>query len=289
MRSEKQMMQMILNVAQGDERIRAVGMNGSRANPDAPRDPFQDYDIVYLVTDVHSFLNDPSWIDVFGERIMMQTPEDMAMFPAELGGRYSYLMLFEDGNRIDLILVPIEEKDSYCTEDKLTIILLDKDNNLPNIPPPTDEGYWVNRPSAEFFANCCNEFWWVTTYVAKGLWRREILYAHEHLNIVRTMLIKMLEWRVGLETNFSVSIGKSGKYLERFLTEEDWQALLLTYADGRYEGIWEALFTMEEIFQKNAKIVADAFHFECPHEEAQHVIRYLKHVRNLPSNTSEIY
>jgi|SRR5690625_2963106 len=108
LRSEREMMQIILNVALDEERIRAVGMNGSRTNPNAPKDPFQDYDIVYLVTDVQSFINDSRWIDVFGERIIMQIPEDMAMFPAELGGRYSYLMLFEDGNRIDLILAPIE-------------------------------------------------------------------------------------------------------------------------------------------------------------------------------------
>ena len=160
----------------------------------------------------------------------MQSPEDMAMFPTELSERYPYLMLFEDGNRIDLTLTRIEEKVKYYFEDKLTVILLDKDNSLPNIPPQTDEEYWVKRPSAEYFADCCNEFWWVSTYVAKGLWRKEILYAHEQLNIVRTMLIKMLEWRVGIETNFSVSIGKSGKYLEGFLTEKDWQTLLLTYA-----------------------------------------------------------
>ncbi len=282
MRSQNEMMQMILNVALEDERIRAVGMNGSRTNTKAPLDVFQDYDIAFLVLDMQSFLNDPQWIDVFGKRIIMQTPEDMAMFPAELGGRYSYLMLFEDGNRIDLMLIPIEEKESYCAEDSLTVILLDKDQNLPNMPLPTDEGYWVRRPSAPFFEDCCNEFWWVCTYVAKGLWRREMLYAQEHLHMVRSMLIKMLEWRVGIDTNFSVSTGKCGKYLENFLPKKDWQTLLLTYADGSYEGVWAALFTMCELFEETAKIVADTFHFDYPHTEAQNVKRYLKQVKNLP-------
>jgi len=39
-------------------RIRAVIMSGSRANPNARRDLFQDFDIVYLVTDVDSFRDD---------------------------------------------------------------------------------------------------------------------------------------------------------------------------------------------------------------------------------------
>ncbi len=45
------MFDLILDTARADERIRAVILNGSRANPNAPRDPFQDFDIVYLVTD----------------------------------------------------------------------------------------------------------------------------------------------------------------------------------------------------------------------------------------------
>ena len=38
MRSEKEMLDLIIRTAQDDVRIRAVIMNGSRANPNAPRD-----------------------------------------------------------------------------------------------------------------------------------------------------------------------------------------------------------------------------------------------------------
>lgn len=290
MRSEKEMVDLVLKIAQQDDRIRAVGMNGSRTNPNVPKDCFQDFDIVYLVTDMESFISDPNWVDVFGERIIMQTPENMSMFPPGLGGRFSYLMLFTDGNRIDLILAPIEEKDIYCQEDRLTVILMDKDNSLPQIPPPSDEDYWVKRPSAEFFADCCNEFWWVTTYVAKGLWRKEILYAQEHLNgPVRGMLMKMIEWQVGIETDFSVSIGKYGKYLDNYLSEEKWNELLSTYATGSYEDAWRALVAMVNLFRDTAKFVSESLNFEYPFEEDQRVTAYLKHVEHLAPNATEIY
>ena len=32
-----------------------------------PKGAFQDYDTVYLVTDLDSFVSDDGWIDVFGE------------------------------------------------------------------------------------------------------------------------------------------------------------------------------------------------------------------------------
>ena len=54
MRTEREMTALILGVAERDARVRAVFMNGSRANPNAPRDIFQDYDIVYVVEETGS-------------------------------------------------------------------------------------------------------------------------------------------------------------------------------------------------------------------------------------------
>ena len=59
MRSEKEMMDLILSIAYEDDRIRAVILNGSRTNPNVKPDLFQDYDIVYLVTEVAPFLQQP--------------------------------------------------------------------------------------------------------------------------------------------------------------------------------------------------------------------------------------
>ncbi|GAA0365459.1 aminoglycoside 6-adenylyltransferase [Bacillus horti] len=290
MRSEKEMYDLVVTVAQQDDRIRAVAMNGSRTNPNAPVDIFQDYDIVYLVTDMQSFIQDPNWTSVFGETIIMQTPEDMSLFPPDLGGWFSYLMLFKDGNRIDLILIPIEEKDKYVKDDKLIRILLDKDHSLPDLPAPTDEDYWVKPPTAAHFADCCNEFWWVSTYVAKGLWRKELLFALDHLHsYMRPMLMRMLEWNVGSQTNFSINVGKSGKYLEKYVTAEFWQELLSTYPSGSYEDAWRALFAMTRLFRKVALEVASQLQYEYPHQDDENVTFYLQHVHQLPSDATEIF
>ncbi|WP_223829753.1 aminoglycoside 6-adenylyltransferase [Paenibacillus arenilitoris] len=286
MRGEQEMMDMIMNVANNDDRIRAVGMNGSRTNPKAPKDRFQDYDIVFLVNDMASFIDDKKWVDRFGSRIIMQTPEDMGLVPPERDGRYAYLMLFDDGNRIDLTLCPVEMKDSWNGGDKLSVILLDKDGNLPRLSAPTDEDYWVKRPSPEYFADCCNEFWWVSTYVAKGLWRQEMLYAQDHLNLVlRPMLIRMLEWQVGVDTDFSVSAGKNGKYLEQYLPRRSWEALMSTFPDGTYDGVWRALFAAGELFRRTAIDVAERKGYEYPIEDDRNVTAYLKRVRQMEPKT----
>ena len=79
MRTESEMLNVILKFASADPRIRAVVMNGSRANPHTKSDIFQDYDIVYIMSSMNELVRDRSWIRNFGELIMMQTPDENAL------------------------------------------------------------------------------------------------------------------------------------------------------------------------------------------------------------------
>ena len=106
MRNEKEMYDLFLKFAENDDRIRVVTLEGSRTNINIPKDDFQDYDITFFVTDMTSFIENEKWLDVFGNRLMMQKPEDMELFPPD-GRGFSYLMLFDDGIKIDLTLLPV--------------------------------------------------------------------------------------------------------------------------------------------------------------------------------------
>ena len=50
MRNEEEVLSLILNVAENDERIRAALLTGLRANPNVEKDSLQDFDIIYIVT-----------------------------------------------------------------------------------------------------------------------------------------------------------------------------------------------------------------------------------------------
>lgn len=290
MRSEQQMLDLILETARSDERIRAVIMNGSRANPNAPRDPFQDFDIVYIVSDVASFKKDKDWIECFGEMMILQLPEDMQDPPPSDDGAYAYLMQFMDGNRIDLTLFPIAQL-KEMDRDSLSILLLDKDGIIEPFPPATENDYLPKPPTAKDFFDCCNEFWWVSPYAAKGLWRREILYAKStHDEVVRNgQLMKMLKWHIGVKTGFQVSPGKLGKYYQKYLEPELWESLLKTFSDASYENTWDALFATCDLFRKVAIPLAEHFGFEYPFDDDRRVSAYLKHIRTLPRDAKEIY
>ena len=289
MRSEQEMLELIVDTAKKDERIRVVIMNGSRANPHAPRDIFQDFDIVYVVTDVAPYKYNHEWIKRFGEIMIMQMPEDMQDPPPSQDGSFSYLMQFTDGNRIDLGIHPLAKLDEL-RRDSLSLILLDKNGHIEPLVPANESDYFPKAPTAKAFADCCNEFWWVCLYVAKGLWREEVLYAKYYLDhFVRDQLIKMITWYVGLRTQFSRNTGKFGKYLQQYLDPELWEMLQETYSDAGNDNTWEALYTTCDLFRRLSIQVAEYFGFDYLYEDGERVSEHLRHVRSLPKDAKEIY
>jgi len=292
-RSESEMYDLILGVAQEDERIRAVYMNGSRTNPNVPRDIFQDFDVVYVVTETASFLKDDKWIKVFGDLIMLQEPDKLDQgvgMNIDFERSYGYLMLFKDGNRIDLHIQTREAMFEEYGEDKLTVPLLEKDNCLPPIPTPTDTDYYVQPPTEAAFVSCTNNFWWCLQNVAKGIWRDELPYAKRMFEeVTRPTLDEMVRWWIGTNNNFDVSTGKMGKYFERYLPAPYWEIYERTYSDSNYDNFWNSIFVTCELFPTLAKEVASNFSFSYPADDDENMTEYLNHVRTLPRDAQDIY
>jgi aminoglycoside 6-adenylyltransferase len=280
MRNADEIKALIIGFARSDNRVRAVLLNGSRANPNFEPDELQDFDIVFIVESLESFTANHTWTDFFGKKVVSQMPEEM-----NLGGNYSqektvsfsYLMQFEDGSRIDLTLFPKNKLDTDFLPDSLTVLWLDKDNLFPNIPPSSDKDYHINKPIQKEFSDVCNEFWWVSTYIAKGLLRNEITYAKEILEtIVRPMFMRMIEWKIGSENDFSVNIGIGGKFIKNYLSEHFYQDILQTYSTADVEENWKSFFKMTEIFQQTSIETAKKLNLQCNKPEQEKTLVYLR-------------
>lgn len=292
MRNENVMMELIIGVAKRDERIRGVYMNGSRANSNVPKDVFQDYDFVYVVSETSSFIKDEEWIDVFGERLYMQLPEKMDELlghDCDLENCYGYLIQLADGNRIDFHLQTLEYSIKDMQHDRLCVVLLDKDKTLPEIPKATDEDHWVKRPSRDEYLCCCNEFWWLLNNVGKGLWRGETPYVMDILNLYsRPELFKMISWYIGMNTNFTCSIGKFGKYMYKYLTQSEIERFFRTYPTGNLEMIWQSIFEMCDFFHEIARKVGCGLGYTYNEEEAHNSRLFLECTYELPGDVKEM-
>lgn len=290
MRNEEIMYGLLMDIAKADDRILAVYMNGSRTNPNVPKDIFQDYDIVYVVRETKSFIGDKDWIHKFGKILYMQYPDESPDYPSDKENHYGWLMQFEDGVRIDLTVQTIQFAREHIHDDRLCRILLDKENILPEVPESTDADYHVKKPSEAQFQACANEFWWCSNNIAKGLWRGEMPYVQDMTNfIVRKQLEKMLAWKTGIRTDFQVSVGKSAKYLYRWLDAGEYQEYLDTYFGGDIEGAWAAVLRMCSLFERTSEYVARELGYTYNDAEARAARSYLEHVRDLPKDAEGVY
>ena len=167
MRTDQEILGLILETAKKLQ-VDAVALSGSRTDTKAPKDEFQDYDVVYVVDDLDNLTSDLAWLDQFGTRIIEQHNI--------LGNRRLYLMLFEDGNRIDLTICPKDYINEWVDSEAGFTVLVDE-KGLFESYSPSPQRFWTSPASETDFEKTCNEFWWVSAYVVKGICRKQVIYA----------------------------------------------------------------------------------------------------------------
>ena len=265
-RSQEQMLRLILQTAKSLQ-IDAVALSGSRTDTKAPKDEFQDYDVVYVVDDLDNLTSDLAWLDQFGTRIIEQHNI--------LGNRRLYLMLFEDGNRIDLTLCPKEHIQEWVDSEAGFTVLVDE-KSLFESYSPSPQRFWISPASETDFEKTCNEFWWVSAYVVKGICRKQIIYATDHLySICQQELLKVLAWQVARDREV-VDIGKNYKYLFNYLPAEKEKEFSNLLDFSSLEKITQSLFATMQLFHQEAQYLAQKMGFKYKKEVAEKMIEYAK-------------
>ena len=269
--TETEMFDVILQTAKVLQ-VDAVAMSGSRTNPKAPKDEFQDYDVVYIMEDLDGLIADLAWLDRFGKRLIEQYNV--------LEHRRLYLMLFEDSNRIDLTLCPKEHIQEWVDSEADYTVLKDE-KGLFESYTTSPQRYWTNPASPIDFEKACNEFWWVSAYVVKGICRKQVIYATDHLyGICQQELLKVLAWQVASD-NGTVDIGKNYKYLFQYLPAEKEKEFSNLLDFSSVEKLTQSLFTTMQLFHQEAQILAQKMGFDYDKEVAEKMIQYAEERRCL--------
>ena len=264
MRAETEMLDLILQTAKTIQ-VEAVVMSGSRTNQNAPKDEFQDYDLVYVVDDIDNLTSDLSWLDQFGKRIIEQE--------VTLDHRRLYLMLFEDGNRIDLTLCPKEHIQEWVDSEAGFTVLEDPEH-LFEPYSSNIERFWIHPASGTDFEKTCNEFWWVSAYVVKGICRNQLIYATDHLyGICQQELLKVLAWQVASDKG-KVDVGKNYKYLFNYLPTEKEKEFSDLLDLSSLEKITQSLYDTMELFHREAQYLAQKMGFDYDKEVAEKMVQY---------------
>ena len=197
---------------------------------------------------------DDTWVNVFGERLIMQKARGHGTFPHRRREGYSFLMFFTDYNKIDLTILPLTALEDYLNGDGLREIFASiKTVASKKSPTPTDKEYHIQSlaPAATTAATSSGTS---RPMLSRGLCRRELLFAIDLLAMMRNELLRMLSWQVGSAYGFTFSVGKNYKFIDQYLPAEQWQALLSTYRTDSVENTWRSLSPATNSFEMPLKI-----------------------------------
>jgi aminoglycoside 6-adenylyltransferase len=285
--SEERVLERLVAWGDAQPMIRVVVLTGSRAGPGEWVDVLSDYDVILFVTDAAGFAQDEDWT-AYGPPLARWGDE------RELYGHTTYFrgVVYEDGVKIDWSVWPealLERVADTAPSlpDHLDLgyrVLLDKDGRTSRWAPPAYKAHIPARPTEPEYRALVEEFWWVTTYAAKSLWRGELVFAKFVLDydIRLGALRRLLEWRIELDHDWSLVPGRLGRRLERQLPADVWSELEATYVGPGIEENWAALFRTTALFSRVAKKVAAALGYGYPQDVEGGVAAQLSAVRGLP-------
>jgi aminoglycoside 6-adenylyltransferase len=290
--SEADVLNRLAAWGEGQPAVRAMLLSSSRTRPDVKADRLSDYDVILVVEDSDAFMQDSAWLEAYGQRLAGWGDE------GELCGLKTYFRgeVYADYVKIDYSVWPapllrrIAALPTLPAELDLGYrVLLDKDGGTQGWAAPTYRAYLTERPSAAEYRAAVEEFWWTATYVAKSLWRDELVFARFCLDheLKLGVLRRMLEWRTALDNGWRVRPGVFGRGLKQRLPGEVWGELAATYVGPALEDNWEAFFRLARLFGRVAGEVGEALGYDYPREVEARMMAHLEAVRRLPMDARD--
>jgi len=281
--------QRFIRWAEEQRTVRAMLLTGSRASPNASADAWSDYDLVLVVEDVHSFFEDRSWLQGFGQVLVAYwDPIEPVPSFADLE-KVSNVMLFQDGLKIDFVVWPVELLPRIAQAPVLPadldlgyVVLVDKDDLTAGIGAPTYTAYIPTPPSNEVYQKVIEDFFSDVPYVAKCLRRDELMPAKYCLDfdMKHIFLRQMLDWLMECDRDWSVPTGFLGRGLKRALPPRIWSQMEDTYVGAGIEENWGALFRTLTLFRQVAAEVAEQLGYDYPYDMDRQVVAYAQAVKD---------
>lgn len=280
----------VVQWASAHDSIRAVLLTSTRAVPNAHVDILSDYDVILILSEIRPFVADRTWLSDFGDVLVVywDPVHPDSVFGIEQCGNVTQ---YADGLKIDFTLWPVALFAQIVAASKLPAeldagyqVLLDKDELTATMQPPSFRGYIPTPPTRTAYDIWVNDFLTDAPYVAKCLWRNELMPAKWCLDydMKHVYLRQMLEWLVGVDSNWTVSIGSLGKGLRRHLPSALWEAVEACYAAADLADNWVALDKTLAVFRQVAIEVGAGLGYTYPHELHDRVVAYTNQIKQLP-------
>jgi len=274
-----------------DPSVRAVVLTSSRAIPHAHTDAFSDYDVILALTNIEPLYEDRAWLENFGSVLALYRDP---LINDRGFQRSAFVTQYEDSLKIDFSLWPVGLFKQIVSEPQLTPefdagyrVLLDKDHLTDPLQPPTYKSYIPEPPTEAEYQALIESFFLDTGYVAKFLWRDDLVAAKYILDhsLKHQHLLIMLAWRIEMDHDWALKLGPYGRGLKRCLPPDLWEQFEATYTDAEPSSNWSALFRSIDVMRRVAVEVGDHLNFRYPEQLERRVLAYLQRVREFSSQS----
>ncbi len=271
----------------GQELVRAMLLTSSRAVPGAQVDVFSDYDVILALTDIRPFFESRAWLEDFGPVLAIYRDPIVLHHGLETSG---YVVQYDSSFKIDFTLWPVERLREIVAEPQLPdefdagyLVLLDKDGLTAGLQAPTYKAFIPTPPTEADYQEMVEGFFLETAYVAKYLWRDDMMAAKFILDHImkQERLLPVLEWHAEIDHGWSVKPGPHGRRLKQWLRPDLWAELESTYTGAAPEANWEALFRSIALFRRAAVEVGDLLGYTYPEALEQRAVAYVNKVKRL--------
>ncbi|MBN2390046.1 MAG: aminoglycoside 6-adenylyltransferase [Anaerolineae bacterium] len=284
---EDAILQNLIQWGTARDAVRTMILTSTRTSPHAHTDAFSDYDVIVYMLDIYPWHVDDSWLEDFGRVLVVYRDPIQVEYGCE---KFARITQYEDGLKIDFTVAPVEILPRIVAVGRLPddldvgyAVLIDKDGLTEHLLPPTYTAYVPAPPTEEHYLTRIEVFFHEATYVAKHLWRDDLMpvkynldYAMKHVG-----LRQMLEWWIETQHGWSVKPGAYGKGLKRWLPPDLWAELEATYVGADLDANWEAMLRTIALYRKVAVEVGNALGYAYPHEMDTRAMAYFRRVKRL--------
>ena len=280
--------------------LRAIAVVGSRARADHPADAWSDLDVIVMARRPRRYRSGSDWL------AEIETPWLAVREPTVIGGQEIFLVTFEGGTKVDLVVVSsvafslaaraieaLKRHPAVLTllpklaRDRLTALsdvlnrgfrlVLDKDRLAERLgagglatPPP-------RSPSQEEFLHLVRLFLNEQVWVALKM-RRGELFVAKTLGESRTMalLLRMIEWHTQVTTDAWSPLFERGRFLEEWAPPTVIEGLRAAFPHYDAAEIWRSRLAGLDLFRRLAQETGARLGYADPTELEETVMTWVR-------------
>jgi aminoglycoside 6-adenylyltransferase len=269
--------------AQNRQDIKALLLVGSRARTDRPADIWSDYDIIMIVDDPETYIQNSSWLNELGNVVLSFIEKCV------IGDSFEHRVLFDNGQDVDFIIESAQAASStslsWCNPHVVDVykrgyqVLFDNigiSSALEKLTSGAPLAY--TPPPPESFTNVINDFFYHCVWTVKKLMRGELWTAKHCLNgyLQKNCLLKMIEWHARAQQPRNLDTWFSGRFMEKWTDKKIIARLhkLDACYDARH--IIRALYEIIDLFNELAFKTAALLHHTYEHKKAEWIRKWIK-------------